>query len=114
LTTKGIDDIASKYMVEAGCMGLRRVTKEDLRKIAKSTGATVVTTFASPEGGETFEPEWLGTAETCYEENVGDNDFIFIKGFKTVKAVSILLRGANEFHLDEIERFLLIIFFFQS
>ena len=37
-TTKGIDDIANKYMVEAGCMGLRRVPKADLRRIAKSTG----------------------------------------------------------------------------
>jgi len=27
MTTKGIDDIASKYMVEAKCMGLRRVSK---------------------------------------------------------------------------------------
>ena len=38
LTTKSIDDIANKYMVEANCLGLRRVPKHDLRKIAKSTG----------------------------------------------------------------------------
>ena len=38
LTTKGIDDIASKYMVERKIMGLRRVDKYDLRRIAKSTG----------------------------------------------------------------------------
>lgn len=38
LTTKGIDDIANKYLVEANAMGLRRVEKNDLRRIAKSTG----------------------------------------------------------------------------
>lgn len=44
----GIDDLASKYMVEAGCIGLRRVDKGDLHRIAKLTGATVVTTMATP------------------------------------------------------------------
>jgi T-complex protein 1 subunit alpha len=39
MTTKGIDDIANKYMIENGVMGLRRVNKGDLRRIAKCTGA---------------------------------------------------------------------------
>jgi len=46
----GIDDLASKYMVEAGCIGLRRVEKGDLHRIAKLTGATVISTMATPEG----------------------------------------------------------------
>ena len=41
LTTKGIDDIASKYMVERKIIGLRRVDKSDLRRIAKSTGGKI-------------------------------------------------------------------------
>ena len=35
LTTKGIDDMALKYFVEAGAIAVRRVKKEDLRRIAK-------------------------------------------------------------------------------
>ena len=31
LTTKGIDDLSLKYLVEAGVLGCRRVPKEDLR-----------------------------------------------------------------------------------
>ena len=46
ITTKGIDDIANKYMVENGVLGLRRVNKGDLRRIAKSIGAEVVTSMA--------------------------------------------------------------------
>ena len=42
LTTMGIDDVANKYLVENKILGLRRVTKGDLRKIAKCSGATVV------------------------------------------------------------------------
>jgi len=82
LTTKGIDDVANKYLIDAGCIGLRRVSKQDIRRIAKSVGATVVTTLSNPEGDETFDESSLGSAEVVYEEAVGDNDFIFIKGPK--------------------------------
>eukprot|EP01016_Furgasonia_blochmanni_P033131 TRINITY_DN343_c0_g1_i2.p2 TRINITY_DN343_c0_g1~~TRINITY_DN343_c0_g1_i2.p2 ORF type:complete len:517 (+),score=227.75 TRINITY_DN343_c0_g1_i2:389-1939(+) len=104
LTTKGVDDIASKYFVEAKAIALRRVTKQDLRRIAKATGATVVTTLATPEGDEVFEPASLGTCAECYEETVGDNEFVFLKGFKNQSAVTIMIRGANEWATDEIER----------
>jgi len=58
ITTKGIDDFASKYFVEAGVFALRRVDKNDLRRIAKSTNAKIITTFANVEkdGEETFDP----------------------------------------------------------
>lgn len=46
----------------------------------------------------------MGSCEEVYEENVGDNDFIFIAGVKHVKAVSIMLRGPNEYMIDEVER----------
>lgn len=104
LTTKAVDDVASKYFVEAGAMALRRVDKKDLRRIAKSTGATLLTTLATPEGEELFDASSLGFAKEVYEETVGDNEFIFIKGPKQQAACSILLRGANELMLDEIER----------
>ena len=38
LTSGGMDDIATKYLVEAGVLGLRRVDKHDLRRIAKASG----------------------------------------------------------------------------
>lgn len=56
----GIDDLASKYMVEAGCIGLRRVNKGDMNRIAKLTGATVINTMATPEGEEVFDASYLG------------------------------------------------------
>merc|ERR1712083_982727 len=47
---------------------------------------------------------YLGSAEEVCEQRVGDNDFIFIKGCSATKAATLLLRGANEFMLDEAER----------
>merc|ERR1719230_2272596 len=41
-TTKGIDDMALKYLTEAGVFSLRRVNKQDMRRIAKCTGAQTI------------------------------------------------------------------------
>ena len=79
ITTKGCDDIASKYFVEAGVFAMRRVDKNDLRRIAKSTGATIVTTLANTEGEETFDPSWLGEAGEVFEEPIGDWDYCFVE-----------------------------------
>ncbi|KAJ6722684.1 hypothetical protein OIU74_007304 [Salix koriyanagi] len=104
LTTKGIDDMALKYFVEAGAIAVRRVRKEDMRHVAKATGATLVSTFADMEGEETFEPSFLGYADEVVEERIADDDVIMIKGTKNTSAVSLILRGANDYMLDEMER----------
>ncbi|XBI08948.1 hypothetical protein VPH35_136605 [Triticum aestivum] len=95
-TTKGIDDMSLKYFVEAGAIAVRRVRKEDLRHVAKATGATM--------GEETFDPSFLGHADEVVEERISDDEIILVKGTKNTSAVSIILRGANDFMLDEIER----------
>ena len=38
------------------------------------------------------------------ERRVGDWEYIFFEGMKETKAATIVVRGANEFFLDEIER----------
>ena len=47
LTTKGIDDLCLKLFVEAGAMAVRRVKKEDLKRIAKATGGTCMCLIVS-------------------------------------------------------------------
>ena len=38
------------------------------------------------------------------EETVADDDMIMIKGCKNTRAVTVLLRGANDYMLDEMDR----------
>jgi len=104
LTSKGMDDIAQKYLIEKGVLGLRRVEKGDLRRLARATGGTVITTLATSEGEEEFQAGSLGQCDEVVEESVGDNDFIFFKGIKGQGVASIIVRGANELMCDEIER----------
>ena len=81
LCSRGIDDFALKYFVEAGVIAIRRVKKFDLRRIAKSTGARVVISLADIEdGSETFESADLGTCAKVEERKVRDWEYMFFEG----------------------------------
>ncbi|KAK0269818.1 chaperonin-containing T-complex alpha subunit Cct1 [Friedmanniomyces endolithicus] len=103
-TTKGIDDLCLKHFIEKNAMAVRRCKKEDLRRIAKATGASMVSTLADMNGDEVFDPKNLGQAEEVVQERISDDECILVKGPKAHTAASIILRGANEYSLDEMER----------
>lgn len=71
-TTKGIDDFAQKYFVDKGVMGVRRVPFTDMKRIAKVTGASIMTTLCDMEGEEVVDPTSLGNASSVWEDRVGD------------------------------------------
>jgi T-complex protein 1 subunit alpha len=104
LTTKGIDDLCLKHFVEKGAMAVRRCKKEDLRRIAKATGATLVSTLSDLNGDEKFEAANLGHAEEVAQERISDDECILVRGTKAFSSASIILRGANDYALDEMER----------
>ncbi|KAI9498838.1 T-complex protein 1 subunit alpha [Zychaea mexicana] len=104
MTTKGIDDLCLKLFVEAGAMAVRRCKKEDLKRIARATGATFISTLANLDGEETFEASYLGQADEVVQERISDDECILVKGTKIQNSSSIILRGANDFMLDEMER----------
>lgn len=104
LTTKGIDDLCLKEFVEVGAMAVRRCKKEDLRRIARATGATLVSTLANLEGEETFEASYLGQADEVVQTRISDDECILVKGTRQHSSASIILRGPNEYSLDEMQR----------
>jgi T-complex protein 1 subunit alpha len=84
--------------------GVRRCKKEDLRRIAKATGATLVSTLSNLDGDEVFEASSLGHADEVVQEKISDDECILVKGTKAFSSASIILRGANDYSLDEMER----------
>ena len=104
LTTKGIDDMCINYFVDHKTIAVRRVLKEDLKRIAKCTGATILNTLSDLEGNEVIDNSALGYADQVVQERVGDEEVILIKKPKKTPAASIILRGANDFMLEEMER----------
>lgn len=104
LTTKGVDDLCMKYFVEAGIICARRCNREDLKRLAKATGGRVVTTMADMEGNETFDADCLGGCDSVREVRIGDGEMLYVYGCKGHGASTIVLRGANEYMLDEMDR----------
>uniref|UniRef100_A0A2I3MNG3 T-complex protein 1 subunit alpha n=1 Tax=Papio anubis TaxID=9555 RepID=A0A2I3MNG3_PAPAN len=104
LTTGGIDDMCLKYFVEAGAMAVRRVLKRELKRLVKASGATILSTLANLEGEETFEAAMLGQAEEVVQERICEIELILIRNTKAHTSASIILRGANDFMCDEMER----------
>jgi thermosome len=95
---KGIDDLAQHYLSKQGIYAVRRVKKSDMEKLAKATGANLVTKL------DDLKAEDLGTANLVEEKKIADDRMTFVTGCKNPKAVSILIRGGTEHVVDEIDR----------
>jgi chaperonin GroEL (HSP60 family) len=95
---KGIDDLAQHYLSKAGIMAVRRVKKSDMEKLAKATGAKVVTNIDDLSFND------LGEAGKVIERKISSEDMIFVEECKDPKAVTLLVRGSTNHVVDEIER----------
>ncbi|XP_053605698.1 T-complex protein 1 subunit alpha [Plodia interpunctella] len=104
LCSGGIDDLCLKYFVEAGAMGVRRCKKADLKRIAKATGATFLTSLTNMDGEEVFEASMIGEAAEVVQEQICDDQLILIKGPSARTAASLILRGPTDAYCDEMER----------
>jgi len=95
---KGIDDLAQHYLAKAGILAVRRVKKSDMEKLARATGATIVTNV------EDLDFEDLGKAGSVAEKKVSGEAMLFVEDCKDPKSVTLLIRGSTEHVVDEIQR----------
>jgi len=95
---KGIDDMAQHYLAKAGIFAARRVKESDMKKLAKATGAKIVSNI------QEISKDDLGYAGLVEERTIGDDEMTFVERCKNPKAVSIMLRGGTEHVVDELER----------
>ncbi|MEM4145046.1 MAG: thermosome subunit beta [Candidatus Nitrosocaldus sp.] len=95
---KGIDDMAQHYLAKAGVLAVRRVKESDMYKLAKATGARVVTNI------EELTSSDLGYADLVEERKVETDKWVFIEGCKDPRAVTILIRGGSQRVVDEADR----------
>jgi chaperonin GroEL (HSP60 family) len=98
LCQKGIDDMAQHYLARGGMIAVRRIKESDMSKLAKATGATLITNIDEITSSD------LGNAQLVEERHVETDKWVFIEGCKNPKAISILLRGGSQRVVDEVER----------
>ena len=95
---KGIDDMAQHYLAKEGILSVRRVKESDMTKLAKATGATMVT------GLDSLSKNDIGEAGLVEERKIEDDKWIFVEECKNPKAVTIFIRGGSQRVVDEVER----------
>jgi thermosome len=95
---KGIDDVAQHYLAKKGILAVRRSKESDMTKLAKATGARIVTNL------DDLSEKDLGSAALVEERKVESDKWVFIEGCKNPKAVTILIRGGSQRVVDEADR----------
>ncbi len=98
LCQKGIDDSVQHWLAKKGIMAARRVKKSDMEKLARATGATIISNIND------LSPADLGWAGLVEERKVAGEPMIFVEKCKSPKAVTILIRGGTEHIIAEVER----------
>ncbi len=95
---KGIDDLEQHFLARKGIVAIRRAKKSDMEKLAKATGASIVTNL------ESLTSKDLGYAALVEERKIAEDKMTFIEGAKNPKAVTILIRGSSPRMNSETER----------
>jgi thermosome len=95
---KGIDDLVAHYLAKEGVLAARRLKKSDMEKLAKATGARVVTNIHE------LSKDDLGTAGLVEERKVAKDEMIFVEDCKIAKSVTIFLRAGTSHVAEDLER----------
>jgi thermosome len=95
---KGIDDMAQHFLAKENILAVRRVKQSDLQKLAKSTGADIISRVQDMTKAN------LGNAKVVRERKISGDSMVFIEGCRSPKACTILVRGGTEHVIDEAER----------
>jgi len=95
---KGIDDMAQHFLAKQGILAARRVKQSDMEKLARATGARIVTDL------DDLKTEDMGLAGIVEERKIGDDKMIFVEKCKDPRSVALLIRAGLERMVDEAER----------
>ena len=97
-TQKGIDDVAQHYLAKEGIMAVRRVKKSDIEKLARATGAKMVTSL------DDLTSQDLGFAGVVEERKISGEQMVFVEKCKDPKSITLFVRAGSTQVLDELER----------
>merc|ERR1712038_171215 len=99
ITEKGVSDLAQHYLAKANITAFRRLRKTDNNRVARATGATIVSRT------DEIQESDIGTGCGLFEmKKIGDEWFCFLDECENPKACTVILRGGSKDVLNEIER----------
>jgi len=98
LSRLAIGDLATQYFADRGLFCAGRVPDDDMKRMARATGAMVQTSCND------LTPAILGNCAAFEERQVGGERFNFFSGCPEAKTCTIVLRGGAEQFIAEAER----------
>jgi chaperonin GroEL (HSP60 family) len=101
LSMRSISELAQSFLAEKGVMAVRFVRDEDILRVSRATGASIVTDL------NLMSPSDLGSARLVEERAVGGTKMVFIECGEKSPAASILVRGGSKLLLDQAEQSIL-------
>merc|ERR1712001_370502 len=94
-----IGDLALHYLNKYNLMAVRLTSKWDVRRLCKAVGSTPLPKMTPPTQEE------LGLVDRAYGDELGDTSVVIFKMESTESKIStIVVRGATENYMDDIER----------
>jgi len=94
-----IGDLALHFLNKYNIMAVRLLSKFDLRRVCKATDASAYPKVETPS------KEDLGYADEIYVDEVGETPVVVFRvGGKESRISTIVIRGATDNFLDDIER----------
>ncbi|VVC42667.1 Chaperone tailless complex polypeptide 1 (TCP-1),T-complex protein 1, theta subunit,GroEL-like [Cinara cedri] len=92
-------DMALHYLNKYKIMGVRLMSKFDLRRLCKSVSATALPRLTPPNKEE------IGYADCVYVDELGDTSLVVFRlDGKDSRMSTIVVRGATDNYMDDIER----------
>jgi len=95
---KGIDDLVQHFLAKANIYAARRIKKSDMEKLAKATGARIITKL------DNLTEQDIGFAGLVEEKKIGEEEMTYVTNCKNPKALTFLIKGGTKHVVDEIER----------
>jgi len=94
-----IGDMALHYINKYNMMAVRIMSKWDVRRLSRATGATALPRLTAPTAEE------LGMADSVYLDELGDSEIVvFEVGTDESRVSTIVVRGSTDNYMDDIER----------
>lgn len=98
LSQAPIDNLGQHFLAKAGIYAIPNLSHKDVEKIAKATGARLITRISDITKSD------LGSVKVVSKTKVGETHLTFLTGCNQARSVSILVRGGTEHVTDEVAR----------
>lgn len=94
-----VGDLALHYLNRYGILIIKILSKFELRRVCRVVGATPLARLGAPM------PDEMGTIDVVETLEIGgDRVTVFRQEEETTRTATIVLRGATQNHLDDVER----------